>query len=215
MAKSLLSALSPMNQTPSSTVDRTGLCVTSPASNRLRPCRRCHFGPSVTAGTLSMRLAAMNAIVWTLACILLVGCNQTSQQLRRHELKGTQEERVARATTVLSKYCRFPGPLRDAHMAEDVADNSGGMVPGPSDSWLSGVLIVPAEDLPRWRAVFSSQLLQKPPLEFTSPIASPSWWPPREAFGSCEFYAPGKLTGRPGGFLAISPSECAIYFSTF
>lgn len=146
---------------------------------------------------------------------MLVACGQTSQWLQRHELKGNQNERVSRATAILSKYCNLPGILLDAHMIEDVFDNGGGAVPGPSDSSLSGVLIIPAEDIPKWRTLFSPELTQKPIPDFITPHTPPSWWPAKDTLVKCEFYAPRKLTGRTGGFLAISPSASAIYFSTF
>jgi len=100
-------------------------------------------------------------------------------------------------------------------MAKDVADNSGGMVPGPSDSWLSGVISIPVADIPKWRAAFSPALSPAPSATYTTPMAPPSWWPATAEFEGCEFYAPEKLTGRSGGFLAISPSASAIYFSSF
>lgn len=128
---------------------------------------------------------------------------------------GTQADRVAHATTILAKYCQLPGPLLDAHMTEDIADNSGGMVPGPSDSYLSGVIIFPASDLPAWRAVLSPELAGTGVAKFHSLMSAPNWWPASTAFADCEFYEPRMLTGRPGGFVALSPSASAIYFSTF
>lgn len=85
----------------------------------------------------------MKATLPILLCFALAACGPTPQKRTRSEVGGTQEERIARATTILAKYCKLPGPLLDAHMAEDVADNSGGMVPGPSDSYLSGANKVP------------------------------------------------------------------------
>ena len=147
-------------------------------------------------------------------CFALVACGPTPQKQTRSEITGTQEERVTRATTILAKYCQLPHPLLDAHMAEDVADNSSGLVPGPSDSYLSGVITFPPSDLPKWREVLSPQLAQTPPLDFHSVLSAPAWWPPSPAFEGCEFYEARKLTGRSSGFVALSPSASAIYFCT-
>ena len=73
----------------------------------------------------------------------------------RDEITGTQSERVTRATTILGKYCALPGPLLDAHMAQDVI--SGGLAPGPSNETLSGVFTFPAADLPKWQKILSPQ----------------------------------------------------------
>ena len=147
-------------------------------------------------------------------CLALAACGPTPQKQTRSEITGTQQERVARATTILAKYCQPPGQLLDAHMAEDVADNSGGMVPGPSDYYLSGVITFPASDLPKWRDLLSPLRPHAPSLDFHSVLSPPAWWPPSSAFEGCEFYEPRKLTGRSSGFVALSPSASAIYFNT-
>ena len=148
-------------------------------------------------------------------CFALAACGPTPQKRTRSEIEGSQEQRVARATTILTKYCHLPSPLLDAHMAEDVADNSGGMVPGPSDSYFSGVITFAASELPKWREVLAPQLPGPVSPDFHGVISPPAWWPIPTSFEGCEFYAPKKLTGRPGGFLAVSPTAAAIYFSTF
>ncbi|MEO6181508.1 MAG: hypothetical protein ABIP71_00050 [Verrucomicrobiota bacterium] len=155
----------------------------------------------------------MKTTLLCLLCFAFAGCGPRHPQ-KRSEITGTQQERVARAASILAKYCQLPGPFLDAHLAEDVHDNSGGIVPGPSDSWLSGVIIVPTTDLPKWREALSPVVTPAPSPKFTSPITPPSWWPAVAAFEGVEFYSPKKLTGRSGGFVAISPSASAIYFST-
>ena len=148
-----------------------------------------------------------------LLCLALAACSSSPSHPTRSEVTGSQQERVTRASAILAKYLSLPGLLLDAHLAEDVQDNSSGMVPGPSDSWLSGVLVVPAADLPLWRTALAPVLSPAPSPAFTSPVAPPAWWPADAAFSDCEFYAPKKLTGRSGGFVAVSPSAAAIYFS--
>ena len=150
-------------------------------------------------------------------CFVLSACGPAAQKQGRSEITGTQPERIARATAILTKYCHLPGPLLDAHMAEDVQNNSTGLVPGPSASSLSGVVLVAPNDLPAWRAILSPALTSAPSPEFTSAchLPAPSWWPAATALAGCEFYAPAKLTGRHGGFVAVSSSPAAIYFSTF
>jgi acyl CoA:acetate/3-ketoacid CoA transferase len=147
-------------------------------------------------------------------CFSFFACSPSRSPATRSEITGAQQERVTRASSILAKYCQLPGPLLDAHMAEDVHDNSGGMVPGPSEVWLSGVITIPVADLSKWRMALSPAITPAPSATFASPIAPPSWWPPASAFEGCEFYSPKTLTGRSGGFVALSPSASAIYFST-
>ena len=149
-----------------------------------------------------------------MVCLALAACGSSPSHLTRSELTGNQQERIARASAILGKYLTLPGPLLGAHMVEDVQDNSGGMVPGPSESWLSGVLLVPPADLTQWRAALAPRLSPSPSAAFASPVAPPTWWPVAADFSDSEFYAPKKLTGRSGGFVAVSPSAAAIYFST-
>ena len=156
----------------------------------------------------------MKTALLCLLCIAFVACSPSRSSQTRSEITGTQQERVARAASILSKYCRLPSPLLDAHMVEDIQENSGGMVPGPSDSWLSGVIIVSTTDVTKWRELLTPALQPAPSPKFTSPIAPPSWWPASKALDGCEFYSPKKLTGRSGGFVAVSTSASAIYFST-
>ena len=157
----------------------------------------------------------------TLLPILLVctlsACGPTPQKQTRAEITGTQTERVTRvtrATAILAKYATLPGPLLDAHMAEDLADNSGGMVPGPSDYYLSGVITFPPADLPKWQKLLAPTLPSIASPGFHSCLPAPTWWPAAAAFKDCVFYEPKKLTGRTLGIVAISPSAAAIYFST-
>jgi hypothetical protein len=154
------------------------------------------------------------ALLLSLSFFAVTACRPWHSSPERFEITGTKEERVAKATALLAKYCPLPGALLDAHIINDVKDNSGGMVPGPSDSWLSGVILVPSEDLPKWRAVLSPKITMSSPPWFTSRMAQPPWWPPEAAFNTCEFYTPKKLTNQSGGFVAIDPSASAIYFST-
>jgi hypothetical protein len=89
------------------------------------------------------------------------------------------------------------------------------MVPGPSVSYLSGVITFSLSDLPEWQAALSPRISDTTVAEFHSVLDPPAWWPAATAFEGCEFYAPRKLTGRSGGFLAVSPATGAIYFSAF
>lgn len=160
---------------------------------------------------------ANHSVKIMLLCLIsfaFVACGPSRPRQTRSEITGTQAERVSRATSILGKYCKLPGKLLDAHMTEDINDNSGGMVPGPSDVWLSGVIVVLTGDLAMWREILSPAITPAPSASFTSPFAPPPWWPATGAFDGCEFYSPKKLTGRSGGFVALSPSASAIYFST-
>ena len=168
---------------------------------------------SLNADVRQFRNIMKNYLVYAF-CLMLFGCSASRPLPTRNEITGTQAERIACATSILSQYCALPSALLDAHMVEDFQDNSGGMVPGPSESWLSGVIVVPISDIPKWQQVLAPALSSPSAPTFTSPIAPPSWWPPSSALSDCVFYAPNKLTGRSGGFVAISPADGTIYFST-
>lgn len=157
----------------------------------------------------------MKALLSILLVCTLSACGPTPQKRTRAEITGTQSERVTRATAILAKYATLPGPLLDAHMAEDIADNSGGMLPGPSDVHLSGVITLPPADLPKWQKILSPQTSHVNSPSYGGHLPAPTWWPAAAAFKDCEFYEPKKLTGRTFGFVALSPSAAAIYFSTF
>ncbi len=153
----------------------------------------------------------MKALLSILLVCTLSACGPNET---RDEITGTQSERVTRATAILSKYFKPPGQLLDAHMAEDVRDNSSGMIPGPSDSYLSGVITFPAADLPKWQKVLSPQTSHADTPSYCGHLPAPAWWPAATAFKDCEFYDPKTFTGRIFGFVALSPSAAALYFST-
>jgi len=150
----------------------------------------------------------MKSILFILTCFTLSACGPTQT---RDEITGTQSERVTRATAILSKYCKLPGPLLDAHMAEDVT--SGGLAPGPSNDCLSGVITFHAADLPRWQKILSPQTSHVDSPRYGGHLPAPAWWPAAAAFKDCEFYEAKKLMGRTFGIVALSPSSAAIYFS--
>ena len=154
----------------------------------------------------------MKAILFILICCTLSACGPTRT---RDEITGTQSERVTRATAILAKYCKLPGPLLDAHMTEDIRDTSSGWsVPGPSNAALSGVITFPPADLPKWQKLLAPAIPAITSPQYHSILPAPAWGPAAAAFKDCEFYEPKKLTGRTFGFVALSPSAAAIYFST-
>jgi hypothetical protein len=119
----------------------------------------------------------MKALFFIILCCTLSACGPTRT---RDEITGTQSERVTRATAILSKYCKLPGPLLDAHMAEDVI--SGGLVPGPSNSTLTGVITFAASDLPKWQKVLSPRTNPVDAPHFHGVFKAPAWWPAASAF---------------------------------
>ena len=157
----------------------------------------------------------MKALLSILLTCTLSACGPTPQKQTRAEITGTQFERVTHATAILAKYATLPGPLVDAHMAEDLADNSGGMLPGPSDVYLSGVITFPPADLPKCQKLLAPAIPAITSPQYHSILPAPAWWPAAAAFKDCEFYEPKKLTSRTSGIVALSPSTATIYFSTF
>jgi len=136
-----------------------------------------------------------------LICFVITACSPSNPQRTRNEITGPQEERVTRATSILAKYGQLPGPLLDAHMAEDTHNNSDGMVPGPSESWLSGVILISSADVPKWREALSPEISPAPSPEFTSPIALPLGGPQQEHSKAVSFTRPRSSLAAPAVLL--------------
>ena len=154
----------------------------------------------------------MKATIFILVLCVLAGCGRQPQRPKVTEIEGSTEQRVAKATQILSKYCMPPSVLVDAHMAEDLFDNSGGWVPGPSDSHIYGILTVSAADLPAWKhllSVSSDTHVQTNLL----PAIRPTWWP--ASLAQTEYYEPKPLIGRSIGWAAVLGDSNIIFYAGY
>jgi len=148
-----------------------------------------------------------------LICFVITACSPSNPQRTRNEITGPQEERVTRATSILAKYGQLPGPLLDAH------GRGHSQQQWRDGSWSVRIVAFWCDPhLFCWRTKVARGIVSGDQSSAVTGIhqsnCSPSWWPTAGAFESCEFYSPKKLTGRSGGFVALSPSASAIYFST-
>jgi hypothetical protein len=152
----------------------------------------------------------MRAAIFVVMLLALAGCGRQPQRPKVTEIEGTTEQRVAKATQILSKYCRPPSVLVDAHMAEEVFDNSGGWVPGPSDSNIYGILTVSAADLPEWKHLLSANSATHVQTNLL-PAIRPTWWP--ASLAQAQYYDPKPLIGRPIGWAAVVGDSNIVFYA--
>jgi hypothetical protein len=159
------------------------------------------------AGRSASALVKVTIFIFSLC--LLAACGPQPARPTVKESEGSPAQRVSKATQILSKYCTLPSPLVDAHMAEEVFDNSRGWVPGPSDSHIYGVLTVSEVDLHTWKAFLSAKALTNAQTDLL-PVALPTWWP--ASFANAEYFEPEPLIGRHLGWVAVlAPSNLVFY----
>lgn len=170
-----------------------------------------------------MKSKPLNPFLFASAVLLLGGIgwllfapNHNEPYPKIFEVEGSTGQRITKATRILSKYCKPPGPLLDAQLAEDLFDNSGGLVPGPSDSHIYGVLTVPATDLPKWRELLATGSTDGWARATDSrPVSVPTWWPAEESLGTAELFHARLLIGRAIGWAAVSSADSSITFYAF
>jgi hypothetical protein len=119
-----------------------------------------------------------------------------------HEINGTQAERVAALSLLISKRAPLPSPVLDAHFVEEQAGD--GQL-GPSDFAAFYVLIVAPSDLAAWRSALPTIEAQNSPAKFITPKQPLAWWLTRDEFLGLTFYSPKSLTGRSNGWVGIAP----------
>ncbi len=117
-------------------------------------------------------------------------------------MTGTQAERVAAVSKLLSKRGPLPGPLLDAHFVEE---QTGDGVLGPSDFAAFYALTVAPADLAAWRAALPTIEAQNTTPQYPTPKQPLSWWLTHDDFLKLTFYSPKSLTGRSNGWVGIAP----------
>jgi hypothetical protein len=102
-------------------------------------------GPHVTTNVSVNRVLVALSLGLT-ASTAAVACHESLTTSTRSETIATAEQRVA----FLGKYLRLHSAVRDAAFAIDYHDNSGGMVPGPSDWTVWAGMMLPRGAMAEW-----------------------------------------------------------------
>ena len=141
----------------------------------------------------------------TLALLLLLSlaaCSPKRPAESSHEIGGTQAERVAAASPLISKRAPLPSAILDAHFVEE---QTGDGRLGPSDFAAFYALTVAPADLAAWRSALPTIEAQNTPPMYVTPKQPRSWWLTHDDFVGLTFYSPKSLTGRSNGWVGIAP----------
>jgi hypothetical protein len=138
---------------------------------------------------------------------LLLLCSMTACGPKRpaetsREISGTQAERVASVSSLISKRAPLPSPILDAHFAEE---QTGDGQLGPSDFTAFYALSVAPADLAAWRSALPTIEAQNTPPKYITPKQPLPWWLTQNDFLGLTFYSPKSLTGRSNGWVGIAP----------
>ncbi len=151
----------------------------------------------------------------TLALPLLLSitaCSPKRPAESSREICGTQPERIAAVSQLISKHAPLPGALLDAHFLEQQVGD--GQL-GPSDFTSFYALTVAPTDLAAWHSALAPiQPPNTPPKYFTPKQPFP-WWLTHDDFLRLKFYDPTSLTGRSNGWVGIAPDSGKIFVYVF
>jgi hypothetical protein len=132
----------------------------------------------------------------------VVACSPKRPAESSREIGGTQAERIAAVSNLISKLAPLPSPLLDAHFVEQ---QTGDGRLGPSDFAAFYALTVAPADLAVWRSALPTIEGQNTPPKYVSPKLQTSWWLTNDDFLRLTFYSPKSLTGRSDGWVGIAP----------
>jgi hypothetical protein len=146
----------------------------------------------------------------------MTACGRKHAQESVNEAEGSQMERVARITKMLSRSAPLPGPLLDAHFVEE---KTGDGQLGPSDFKAFYALTVAAADLPAWKAALSKSkpvntFSNDAEIKHAAPAKGEPRWVNEVDLGKLEFYSPQSLTGNANGWVGIA-ADGKIYIHVF
>lgn len=149
-----------------------------------------------------------------LAALILSGCGRQEPRPQVFSVEGTQAERASEITQILKKYGTPPGVIVDGHWEEHFYDNSYGRVPGPSELYVTGSLVIEHADKPLWRALLETGPRTDLTIE-NRPRNPPQWFPSEEELGTCEIFHARSIVGRSVGWAALFAHEDRIVFYAF
>jgi hypothetical protein len=132
----------------------------------------------------------------------LTACSPRHPAESTYEASGTQAQRVAEVSKILSKRFPLPTPLIDAYFIEEKIGD--GMM-GPSDFFAFYSLKVAPADLTAWRSALTPIDSQSTTITYYTPKKIRTWWLTQSEFRDLTFYNPMTMTGRNNGWVAVSP----------
>ena len=151
----------------------------------------------------------MKPLAWLLPCsVTACGPRQPAESSR--EIIGTQAERVAAVSKLITRHSPLPSPLLDAHFVEQ---QTGDGRLGPSDFAAFYAITVAPADLAAWRAALAALEAQNSPPEYVAPKQPLPWWLTHDDFLRLMFYSPKSLTGRINGWIGIAPDGKIFVYS--
>jgi len=140
----------------------------------------------------------------------VIACSPRKAAESTHELLGTQAERIAAVTKMITRNSPLPSSLIDANFIEE---QTGDGKLGPSDLASFCALNVAPADFPAWKAAQAPLEAKNMPAKYVAPKKTQSWWLPAGDFAGLEFYSPKSLTGRYNGWVGIAPDGRIFLYS--
>ncbi len=152
----------------------------------------------------------MKAPAW-LFLLSMAACSPKPAE-SSYEMKGSQSERIAAVSQLISKHASLPGALLDAHFFEE---QIGDGRLGPSDFTAFYALTIAPADLPVWNSALAPIQPPNTPPEYTTPKQPLPWWLTQDDFLFLKFYEPKAITGRIHGWIGIAPNGGKIFIYVF
>ena len=153
----------------------------------------------------------MKALVVLLLCSI-TACTSKRPVESSHEIAGSQAERIAAVSKLITKHSPLPSPLLDANFIEE---QTGDGRLGPSDFTSFCAVSVAAADALAWRAALAPLEEQNTPPKYAAPKDPVPWWLPSAEFLHLEFHSPNSLTGCDNGWVGIDLQHERIYIYSF
>jgi hypothetical protein len=141
----------------------------------------------------------------------MAACGPRQSAESSREVAGTQAQRVAAVSKLITRHSPLPSPLLEAHFVEQ---QTGDGRLGPSDFASFCALSVGPADLAAWRAALAPLEAQNAPPKYVAPKQALSWWLTHDDFLRLVFYSPKSLTGRVNGWVGVAP-DGKIYVYSF
>jgi len=158
--------------------------------------------------TITMKLATKS---FSLLLIGLLGaCSPKKSAESAEEVTGTQTERVAIVSRILSNVSPLPGVLVDGNFLQE---KTGDGSLGPSDITTFCAVKVDPANLPAWRAALKPLEPHNSPAKYVAPKKPESWWLTAADFGGLEYFSSKDLTGRVNGWVGIAPDGRIFIYS--
>ena len=152
----------------------------------------------------------MKSFAWLLLC-LMAACGPRRPAESSREVAGTQAERVAAVSKLITRHSPLPSPLVDAHLVEE---QTGDGRLGPSDFASFCALSVGHADLASWHAALAPLEALNALPKYVAPKQPLPWWLTHDDFLRVVLYSPKSLTGRVNGWVGVAP-DGKIYVYSF